>query len=177
MKALLSASPTPFDTPSSDLGASLDKMSVNDSHKLHPKLDAKASGDECFRNGNFRGAVEHYSRALGAKDVSHPRAKLLSNRSASYAKLGEWLKALEDGKGALEESPKWHKAWLRGGCAMEGLGNLMDAYCVYCKALGGCQDGKTELMQAMVNLLQLIPIRWVLCKYIHMGGSHVEIPC
>ena len=42
---------------------------------------------------------------------------------------------------------------------MQGLGNLLDAYCVYCKALGACSEGQAQLRQYKLELLPLIPIQ------------------
>ncbi|QDZ25818.1 putative metallophosphatase [Chloropicon primus] len=129
--------------------------------------DNKVSGDNAFKRGDFSSAVNFYTKALQSNQVHHPKAKLHSNRSACYAKLGKWVPALEDGQKALQESPRWHKAWMRVACAMEGLGNVLDAYCVYSKALGSCAEGKAELQRSMAALLPLIPVR----------DTHVSLDC
>ena len=40
---------------------------------------------------------------------------------------------------------------------MEGLGNVLDAYCVYCKGLGQCEEA-LELWRAAASLLPRVPI-------------------
>ena len=117
--------------------------------------DVKLLGDEAFKRGDFDSALRHYSKALS--EAKHPKAKVLSNRSACYAKLGRWVDSLKDAQQALQLSPKWAKAWTRVGCAMQGLGNLLDAYCVLCKGLGVCSEGREQIQQSMLELLALIP--------------------
>jgi stress-induced-phosphoprotein 1 len=49
---------------------------------------------------------------------------LYSNRSACYASLKEFNKALEDANVCVRLSPQWSKGYGRKGAALHGLGDL-----------------------------------------------------
>lgn len=49
---------------------------------------------------------------------------LYSNRSASYASIKDFNKALEDANKCVELSPGWSKGYGRKGAALHGLGDL-----------------------------------------------------
>lgn len=49
---------------------------------------------------------------------------LYSNRSASYASLRDFQKALDDANKTVELNPAWSKGHGRKGAALHGLGDL-----------------------------------------------------
>lgn len=59
--------------------------------------ELKAKGNDEFSAKNYEAAIKHYSDAIaaasGEADAPHV---LYSNRSACYAGLRQWEKALED---------------------------------------------------------------------------------
>ena len=91
----------------------------------------KAEADAAYARGDFRAAADGYTRAL----ASAPDAKLLSNRSACYASLGQWDDALADARSAQSAAPTWHKAWCRVAAALHGAGNAEAAYALCADAL------------------------------------------
>eukprot|EP00960_Hanusia_phi_P071695 767610-Hanusia_phi.AAC.1 len=98
---------------------------------------AKDAGDAAFRNGNFQEAVEKYSQAIrdNAASGTNPKHVLLSNRSAAYAKLGNWDKSLEDAVACIAASPTFVKGWTRKGAALFEKGKYNEAAEAYRKAL------------------------------------------
>ncbi len=66
--------------------------------------ELKTRGNDAFREKRYREAVEFYSAALDLDTQNHV---LYSNRSASFASLGQHDKALEDAESAVELSPRW----------------------------------------------------------------------
>jgi len=89
-------------------------------------LDAKASGDEAFKNGEYAAAIGHYSAAIDFdnEDINHI---LYSNRSACYLATKERGKALKDGRKCTEINPKFGKGWGRVGAAEYALGRYKEA--------------------------------------------------
>jgi stress-induced-phosphoprotein 1 len=59
---------------------------------------------------------------------------LYSNRSACYASLRDFEKALADANKTIEVNPGWSKGYGRKGAALHGLGDLGNA--PYTKRLG-----------------------------------------
>lgn len=83
--------------------------------------DYKAKGNSFFKLTEFSEAIEQYSRAI---DHDKDNAILYSNRSVSYARLGDWKKALEDANRCIQLKPQWAKGYWRKICALEGHSDL-----------------------------------------------------
>lgn len=75
---------------------------------------AKAKGNEAFQAKNFKEAAEHFSEAIKHDPTDHV---FFSNRSACYASLEEYEKALEDGAECVRLKPDWPKGYTRKGLA------------------------------------------------------------
>jgi len=84
----------------------------------------KAKGDNCFKNGEWRDGSVFYTRAINNTPEDH---KLYSNRSACYAKLKKWDKALKDAEKCISLNSSWPKAYFRQGQALRGLQRWEDA--------------------------------------------------
>lgn len=57
-------------------------------------------------SGNYQLAIEHYTKAI----QHEPKNQILySNRSAAYASLGQYEKALEDANTTVQVKPDWSK--------------------------------------------------------------------
>ncbi|KAF3989285.1 hypothetical protein FT663_02832 [Candidozyma haemuli var. vulneris] len=93
----------------------------------------KAEGNKFFAAKDFDKAIEQFSKAIEASEV--PNHVLYSNRSACYASLKNFTKALEDAEKCVEVNSEWAKGYNRVGAAQYGLGNLDDAKSSYSKAL------------------------------------------
>lgn len=93
----------------------------------------KAQGNKHFAAKEFEQAIQQFSLAIDASPV--PNHVLYSNRSACYASLKDFSKALEDAQKCIEVNPLWAKGHNRVGAAQYGLGNYDDAKAAYSKAL------------------------------------------
>jgi len=103
----------------------------------------KARGNEAFGNGEYAQAVLLYTLALDKADElpdDKSRSKLfpchivLSNRSASFLKLGEHEKALADATRAVKMEPTYVKASFRKGLALHAMGKYSEALPVLAQA-------------------------------------------
>ena len=84
--------------------------------------DAKELGNEAFKEKNLDEAVLQYTRGLErcqGTAQTEERSKLLANRSAAHAKLGNFEAALADAEEAARLQPDWPKAWARKAAAPE----------------------------------------------------------
>ncbi|CAJ1965946.1 unnamed protein product [Cylindrotheca closterium] len=72
--------------------------------------DYKALGNQSFASKDFPKAIEHYTKAIQLDSKNHV---FFSNRSASYAGLSEWGKAVEDAKECIRLDPQFVKGYYR----------------------------------------------------------------
>lgn len=93
----------------------------------------KAQGNQSFAAKDFTKAIEYFTKAIDASPT--PNHVLYSNRSASYASLKNFKKALEDAEECVKVNDSWAKGYNRVASAQHGLGNLDDAKTSYKKAL------------------------------------------
>ncbi|KDR75064.1 hypothetical protein GALMADRAFT_140614 [Galerina marginata CBS 339.88] len=76
----------------------------------------KQQGNSLFANGNFKAALEKYTRAIVLDDSN---AILWSNRSACHLSLKQYLDA--SGDAAIELDPTYYKAYARLATAQDSL--------------------------------------------------------
>ena len=93
----------------------------------------KAQGNQYFAAKDFTKAIEYFTKAIEASPT--PNHVLYSNRSASYASLKNFKKALEDAEECVKVNDSWAKGYNRVASAQHGLGNLDEAKTSYKKAL------------------------------------------
>lgn len=93
----------------------------------------KAEGNAAFSAKRFDAAIELFTKAIEASET--PNHVLYSNRSASYASLRQFDKALEDANECVQINPSWAKGWSRKGAALFGQGDLVGAKDAYETAL------------------------------------------
>lgn len=80
--------------------------------------ELKAKGNAAFSAGKHDEAVTYFTQAIEQDPSNHV---LYSNRSAAYASLNQYGKALEDGQQAVKLKPDWPKGYSRVGAAYQGL--------------------------------------------------------
>ncbi len=100
--------------------------SCADHDNTSPKVDRsslKAAGDAAAKAGDWRAAADAYSAALacllssGGDPQLH--GALLTNRCLAQLRLGEAAAALGDARQAIRVRPRWGKAHLRLGQALQ----------------------------------------------------------
>jgi len=89
-------------------------------------------GNEAFAASLYSKAIEHYSNAVKQDPLNHI---LFSNRSAAYASLRLWDKAIADGNECVRLRPDWAKGYCRLGAAFEGQSDLDKAEKAYTEGL------------------------------------------
>lgn len=85
-----------------------------------------------LQEGKFQDAVKFYTEAIGLDDKNHV---LYSNRSAAYAKAGDYEKALEDAEKTVKLKPDWAKGYSRMGGALAYLGRVEESIRAYESAI------------------------------------------
>ncbi|KAG0243905.1 putative stress-induced protein STI1 [Mortierella sp. GBAus27b] len=112
----------------------------------------KAQGNKAFLAKDYSNAIDLFSKAIELDPSNHV---LYSNRSACYASLKEYAKALEDGEKTVELKPDWGKGYGRKATALYGQGRYPAAIDVYEAGLKieptnvQLQKGLQEAQQAM----------------------------
>jgi len=94
-------------------------------------MDKKEEANNLFKGGKFEQAIEIYNEILETDPENY---LVLSNRSATYIKLGKFDEALIDAVKCTKMKPEWGKAWGRLGGALHGQGKYDDALVAYNKA-------------------------------------------
>lgn len=86
--------------------------------------EAKAKGNAAFQAKDFKEAIKHFTEAIKHDPTDHV---FFSNRSACYASLEKYDKALEDGAECVRLKPDWAKGYTRKGLAEFFLKKYDDA--------------------------------------------------
>ncbi|XP_034949573.1 stress-induced-phosphoprotein 1 [Chelonus insularis] len=80
--------------------------------------EEKELGNQKFKDGDYAGAVKHYSEAIKRNP---DEAKYYSNRAACYTKLGAFDLGLKDCEKCVELDPKFVKGWVRKGKILQAM--------------------------------------------------------
>ena len=94
-------------------------------HACSPKSYAevcKDSGNECFKKGDFLGAVAEYTKGMGKEKKGPHHVGLFNNRALAYAKLGQWQPSYQDASKAIGCDNTNAKAYSRRGVAGRSRG-------------------------------------------------------
>ena len=98
-------------------------------------MDKKEEANNYFKEGKYTEALNIYNDLiLDENIVDIDMHSLLSNRSATNIKLGNFNDALTDATNCIKLKPDWGKAWGRLGAALYGLNKYDDALVAYNKA-------------------------------------------
>uniref|UniRef100_A0A4W6EXV4 Stress-induced-phosphoprotein 1 n=1 Tax=Lates calcarifer TaxID=8187 RepID=A0A4W6EXV4_LATCA len=108
----------------------------------------KDQGNKALSAGNIDEAVRCYTEALALDPSNHV---LFSNRSAAYAKKGNYENALQDACQTIKIKPDWGKGYSRKAAALEFLGRLEDAKATYHEGLRQ-EPNNQQLKEGLQNI-------------------------
>ncbi|XP_059207134.1 stress-induced-phosphoprotein 1 [Centropristis striata] len=108
----------------------------------------KDQGNKALSAGNIDEAVRCYTEALALDPSNHV---LFSNRSAAYAKKGNYENALQDACQTIKIKPDWGKGYSRKAAALEFLGRLEDAKGTYQEGIRQ-EPGNQQLKEGLQNI-------------------------
>lgn len=106
---------------------------------------AKSRGNSLLSRGDYQGAVDAYTEAI----KQDPTDKIFySNRSAAYASMQKFRKALKDGHKCVELDPTFAKGYGRVAAALHGLERFGGAFEFYTKGLA-VDPNNAQLQQGL----------------------------
>lgn len=111
-------------------------------------VEWKTKGNAALSAGNFKEAIECYTKAIELDGSQHV---FFSNRSAAYLSCDEADKALEDAEACVKIKPDWAKGYCRRGAAYHKLKKYPEAMASYEDGLkvdpsnAACQSGLEEV--------------------------------
>lgn len=114
--------------------------------------ELKDKGNAALAEEKFDEAVRLYSEAIKLDGKNHI---LYSNRSAAYAKLKDFSKALEDAEMTVKLKPDWGKGFSRKGAALTYLGRHQEAIDCYQEGLK-CDPNNQQLAEGLVEAKKLL---------------------
>jgi len=124
--------------------------------------EAKALGNKEFTAKNFEAAIVHFTEAIKHDASDHV---FFSNRSACYASIEKYEKALKDGAECVKLKPEWPKGYTRKGLAQFWLNQYEEAAETYKAGLklapedAGMKEGLQKAMDAMYDVPGSKPAR------------------
>jgi len=99
-------------------------MFVGKQNKKKQAQEAKTKGNEFFGKGQFKQALEHYTKAIKL-DPTDPA--FYSNRALTYSNLDLNDKAIQDANQCIKLKPDWSKGYYRKGVALFNLKQYEEA--------------------------------------------------
>jgi len=122
-------------------------------NKKKQAQDAKTKGNEFYGKGQFKQALEHYTKAIKL-DPTDPA--FYSNRAVTYLKLDQNEKAIQDAEQCIKLKPNWSKGYYRKGVALFNLNKYQAAKKEYETALSYEPDNQEikKCLQEVNGLLK-----------------------
>jgi tetratricopeptide (TPR) repeat protein len=111
----------------------------------------KTKGNDAFKAKNYKEAIEWYTKAIDLDPTSEASGAIYSNRSASWAGLNDFNKALSDAESCIRVRPNWLKGYFRKGVALEAMGRLDEAQKAFQEALKQ-ETGNEEVQQRLTSI-------------------------
>lgn len=108
----------------------------------------KDQGNKALSAGNIDEAIRCYTEALVLDPSNHV---LFSNRSAAYAKKGDYDNALKDACQTIKIKPDWGKGYSRKAAALEFLGNFEEAKATYQEGIRH-EPSNQQLKEGLQNI-------------------------
>ncbi|CAL8363042.1 unnamed protein product [Lota lota] len=108
----------------------------------------KDQGNKALSAGKVDEAVRCYTEAVALDPSNHV---LFSNRSAAYAKKGNYESALQDACQTIKIKPDWGKGYSRKAAALEFLGRFEEAKTTYQEGIRQ-EPGNQQLKEGLQNI-------------------------
>jgi len=114
--------------------------------------ELKEKGNLAFQKGDFDEAIKYFTQAIEFDPKNH---LLYSNRSAAYASVKNYPRALEDANKTIELAPNWVKGYSRKGIALYYLERYQEALEAYKEGLkldpnnSACNTGMQQVLLAL----------------------------
>ena len=112
----------------------------------------KNKGNEAFKAKDYKKSIEFYTKAIDLDPASVGAGALYSNRSASYAGLNDWARALTDAENCVRVRPDWLKGYFRKGVALEAMGRIDDAHKAFAEASKQEAGNSSEIQEKLSSL-------------------------
>lgn len=126
----------------------------------------KDKGNAALASNKLDEAIQFYTEAINLDDKN---AVLYSNRSAAYAKAGQYSNSLEDAEKAIELKPDWGKAFSRKGAALAYLGKLEEAIETYEKGLQ-LDPNNQQLKDGLAEVICFVHYFWYKYSFLCFKG-------
>lgn len=116
----------------------------------------KEKGNQALAAEKFDDAIQAYTEAIQLDPKNYV---LYSNRSAAYAKAGQYENALKDADETIALNSSWPKGYSRKGSALSYMQKYVEAFEVYQKGLeidpnnAALQQGQAEIRNAVLSQL------------------------
>ncbi|XP_035267388.1 stress-induced-phosphoprotein 1 isoform X2 [Anguilla anguilla] len=110
--------------------------------------ELKDKGNKALSGGKIEEAVRCYTEAIALDASNHV---LYSNRSAAYAKKGDYESALKDACQTIQIKPDWGKGYSRKAAALEFLKRFEEAKVTYQEGLKH-EPSNQQLKEGLQNM-------------------------
>ena len=114
--------------------------------------ELKDLGNAAYTREDLQGSISYFTDAIALDSTNHV---FFSNRSASYLKLGQIEKALEDARKCISMNPSWGNGYSRLGQALIEAGNPTEAMAAFGQGLA-VDPSNAALTQGLLDAQKAI---------------------